>query len=257
MHRRTLAAAVSRVGVGIHTAQRAHVRLEPAPWGTGLVFVRDGVRIPATWAHAAAVPGAMTLRAGGTVVHTPEHLLAALRGLGVSDALVHVDGPEVPALDGSALGWVEAIDEAGRVDGPELARVALQAGRVEGQGGSVVVEPGSFSLTVVVDFPGIHGTATWTGDEATFREHIAPARTFVMAGDVETLQAMGRGKGATADNTLVVGVGVPRFATEPVAHKLLDAIGDFALAPPFTGRVVVERGSHRLHQQAMEALIQL
>src|SRR5690606_33361920 len=102
----------------VHTGLRARARVEPAPFGAGLAFVVGGVRIPATIACARAVPGATLLERRGVRVLTPEHLLAALAGVGVTDATVHVHGEELPILDGSARSWCEGLTQVGLLTGP-------------------------------------------------------------------------------------------------------------------------------------------
>ncbi len=253
MRRGTLARAVERRGPGVHTGVEGVVRLEPAAFGEGLVVHAGGAVFPADLHHARAVPGATQLVCGDVVVGTPEHLLAALRGMGVTDTHIYVSGPEVPVLDGSALAWCAALEV---IEGPELVLASVPPGRVEAHGGWMAWAPGEPEVVVEVDFgpSGPRGRARWApGDD--FAEEVGWARTFVLADQVEALRAAGRGKGATADNTLVWGEGVPRRAGEPVAHKLLDLIGDLALAPALGMRVEVGRGSHRLHLEGLAAML--
>lgn len=255
--RRTVAREVARAGAGLHTGVDTTLTLRPAPFGAGVRFVVPGGTIPATAAHAEATPGATVLRCDGARVSTPEHLLAALAALGVTDVTVALDGPEVPALDGAASAWVDALDEAGRVDGPALTPVHLRH-RVEviAFGGTFTAVPGDPALAVEVAFDdGPVGAFAVLRAEETFREHVAWARTFVLARDVEVLRASGRGRGATAANTAVWPDGPLRSADEPVRHKLLDLWGDLALAGPVDADVHVVRGSHRLHLAGVAALL--
>jgi UDP-3-O-[3-hydroxymyristoyl] N-acetylglucosamine deacetylase len=238
--------------VGVHSGQRATVQLRPAGFGEGLVLHVDDRSCPVRPTVARAVPGATVLGPPGAEVSTPEHLLAALLGMGVTDTHIHVSGPEVPVLDGSASPWCEAIEEAGVVEGPLHTWSSWGAGEVCGHGGRMVWSPGEPSAVVHVDFGegGPTGSARWVpGDD--FVGQVAWARTFVLAGQVEALRAMGRGRGATAGNTLVWGQGVPRRPDEPVVHKLLDLLGDLAVQGPLRGRVEVWRGSHALHHLAL------
>lgn len=245
--------AVRREGIGLHSGAPATVTLQPAPFGRGIRFRTDRGEVPATLAHARAEPGATVLSAGGAAVRTPEHLLAALGALGVTDVVVEIEGgEEVPGLDGSAAEWVAAIDEAGRVDGPPIAawRPAREV-RVEAHGGVGVLGPGD-RIGVEVDFAGDGpaGSLSVPATEAAFREQVAWARTFVLARDVDRLRAAGRGAGATRRNTLVWPPGpqdAPRSEDEPVRHKLLDAWGDLALLGPAEVALTVVRGSHALH----------
>ncbi|MEQ1565857.1 MAG: UDP-3-O-acyl-N-acetylglucosamine deacetylase [Myxococcota bacterium] len=246
MNRRTLRGEASCASVGVHTGAWCEARLGPAPFGSGLVFRVGGVDVPAALAHASADGGYTALERAGARIVTAEHLLAALDALGVTDASIAVDGPEVPILDGSALGWVEAIDRAGRVDGPPVEPFVPAAARVEAHGGAASVGAGD-TLAVEVDFGDLAGALTVPRTEAAFRAEIAWARTFVRASDVPRLQAAGRGRGASADNTVVWPDAPMRAADEPVRHKLLDLWGDLALWGPWSGAATAARGSHRLH----------
>jgi UDP-3-O-[3-hydroxymyristoyl] N-acetylglucosamine deacetylase len=241
---------VRRTGVGIHAGSACAVVIGPAAFGVGIVFVTPAGRIEATPEHAEPGEGATRLVAGRAGVSTPEHLLAALAGLGVTDATVVLDGPELPALDGSAAGWVEAIDEAGRVEGPAVEPWAPDREIVvEAHGGRAVLAPGAPALTVHVDFGdgGPSGSFTTALTEAAFRGEVCWARTFVLARDVDRLRAAGRGRGASPENTCVWPGSALRAADEPVRHKALDAWGDLALLGPTSGRVEITRGSHALH----------
>jgi UDP-3-O-[3-hydroxymyristoyl] N-acetylglucosamine deacetylase len=259
---RTLVRAVQRGGIGLHTGAHAVVTLSPAPFGTGLTFRTAQGEVPATLAHARAEPGSTVLAAGRATVRTPEHLLAALAALGVTDAAIElVGGDEVPGLDGSAAEWVRAIDEAGRADGPVLApwRPAREV-RIEAHGGCGRLGPGAGTpvISVEVDFggEGPRGALAVPLTEAAFRREVAWARTFALARDVARLRAAGRGAGATRENTLVWPPGpqdAPRSADEPVRHKLLDAWGDLALLGPAEVALRVVRGSHALHLALLRA----
>ena len=254
MNRRTLVRAVSRSGIGVHTGEPAEITLAPAPFGTGIRFVTERGEIPATLAHARAEPGCTVLSAGSARVLTPEHLLAAVAALGLTDVRIALRGPEVPAMDGSAGPWVDAIDEAGRADGPALIPFSPSAeARVDGFGGWATLGPGA-SLSVEVAFDGgPTGTLRVPATEDAFRTEIAWARTFVRAVDVERLRAAGRGRGATAENTVVWPGSALRSADEPVRHKLLDAWGDLALLGPCRVALHVVRGSHALHHAVLSA----
>lgn len=254
--RRTLAAPVEVAGVGVHTGAAATVRLTPSSFGEGLTWSRDdGPHHPVNLDHARAVPGATELVGpDGSTVSTPEHVLAALTGLGVSDTHISVRGPELPVLDGAAAAWVRAIRGAGLAEGPTRVARSVEPLDLSAHGGRVVVTPGEPVRVVHVDFGpgGPRGTAQWTDGEPF--DEVAWARTFVLAHQVEALQAMGRGRGATAQNTLVWGDQPVARPDEPVVHKLLDLVGDLALVGPLAARVEVWRGSHQLHHAAMRAL---
>jgi UDP-3-O-[3-hydroxymyristoyl] N-acetylglucosamine deacetylase len=235
--------------------------VEPAEWGHGLRFVADGVEIPVDLDFAEPEPGATILVRGSARVSTPEHLLAALVGAGVTDARVVLDGPEVPILDGSALPWWDAIRATGLESGPDAPILVVETElSLTLDGGEVRFAPGDgCRVEVEVDFPG-GPRGSFAVDEGGFAE-VAAARTFIRERDVTAALAMGRGHGANADNTVVWGasgaLGSLRFPDEPVRHKALDAMGDLALlGAVFRGCMRVIRGSHRLHVAALRALRQ-
>ncbi len=207
-----------------------------------------------TLAAADPTPGATVLRGDVEQVGTPEHLLAALAALGVTDALVEVQGPEVPILDGSADPWCEGLVGAGLVEGPALRpHVVDQVVEVAAHGGRAMLRPADrCEVAVEVDYgPPWQGSAEVMLGGGAFCREVAWARTFVHHRDLERLRAAGRGLGATPASTVLLGereARVPlRAADEPVRHKLLDAVGDLALVGPILGRFEVSRGSHLLH----------
>lgn len=256
--RATLAKPVVREGVGVHTGALARVTLRPARFGTGLRFLVNGSWVPVKPAHARAHVGCSRLDAEGQLVLTPEHLLAALHGLGVTDLEIEISGPEVPILDGSAAEWVSGLDEAGRVWGPELPTRELPRREVNAFGGRARCGPGPDQLEVQVDFGagGPKGNYTVLRSETAFRLEIAWARTFVRECDVEQFRAAGRGRGMTEDNTVLWPRSSLRAPDEPVRHKLLDLWGDLAVLGPFRGWVLVERGSHALHHALVGTLVE-
>jgi UDP-3-O-[3-hydroxymyristoyl] N-acetylglucosamine deacetylase len=260
MLRRTIGRAVRRAGIGLHSGRACAVTLAPARLGEGVVFLTAAGPVPADVEHAEAGAGATVLVAGDGRVSTPEHLLAALSALRVTDVTLELEGEEVPALDGSAAGWVEAIDEAGRVEFPTFfvmarERVFRQTIVVEGHGGRAVFEPGASLLTVAIDYGagGPAGALSVALTEQAFRDEVCWARTFVREADIERLRAAGRGRGATEENTVVWPGASLRAPDEPVRHKALDAWGDLALLGPFLARVEVTRGSHALHLALVRA----
>jgi UDP-3-O-[3-hydroxymyristoyl] N-acetylglucosamine deacetylase len=208
------------------------------------------------------------LGAGGVTVDTVEHLMAALAALGVDNAIVDVDGPEVPALDGSALPFVELIDRAGIARQPASRRVlrVLRTVRVEAPGGVASLQPADgLVIDVELTHPGTRlagQRATLTVTPSTFRSLIAPARTYGFLDDVAALRAGGFALGGSLDNAIVVsGESIVnpeglRFADEPVRHKILDAIGDLALAGATVLGHFIGRGSgHALNHAVLAALL--
>jgi UDP-3-O-[3-hydroxymyristoyl] N-acetylglucosamine deacetylase len=269
----TLTKTASLTGIGVHSGVESSVTLKPAPVGAGLTFVRVDVaqhgQIPL---HPAAV-GATTLQTvvtntHGVQVETVEHLLSALVGLGVDNCLIEIDGPEVPILDGSAAPWVALLDEAGRQGQgvpPDALRVDARVVVAE-QGARLVAEPAdddTLILDVTVDFPVIgRQQVTYKLDEHTYRTDIAPARTFAQLQDVEKMRQAGLIRGGSLACAVVfneaghvVNEGGLRFPDEPVRHKILDALGDFALANRrLYGRFSLEKPGHALNNRLLQAL---
>ena len=267
-------AAVS--GIGIHSGLPATLTLLPADANTGIVFVRVGrngesdreVRADAravTATEFATVLG----DAAGPLCSTAEHVLAALSGLGVDNAIVEIDGPEVPIMDGSAAPFVAAIDQAGIVTLP-AARRYIQVLKTVGIAmddayGELRPYARGFRVEVEIEFDhrliGRQSLALDVEPE-TFRRELARARTFGFMRDVAKLWNNGFALGASFENTLVVtdervlnpeGL---RFTDEFARHKALDAIGDLTLAgAPLLGAYRSVRGGHKLNHAVLVALM--
>lgn len=259
IRRRTLLRPLSRAGRGIRSGQPSVVAVLPAGWGTGLVVEQGGRRAPVVAAHVHAAAGMTALRAPGVAVDLLEHLLAALVGCGVTDARIVVHGREVPILDGSSTGWLDGLE---LIEGPSVVPlVVTEPVSVAGFGGRATFEPSDTArVSVDVDFgPPWQGRAELTLYDGSFRATVGGARTFARRADVVALRAVGRAGGAGPENTALLGASgslAPRDPQEPVRHKLLDAVGDLAwLGRPLRGAFHVERGSHRLHVAAVQALL--
>ena len=272
MHRRTtISQPVEAHGVGLHSGQEIALRLEPAPTGTGIVFVRtdrDDAEIPATVDHLARLAYATTLACGGISVGTVEHLLSATAGLGIDDLRVLIDGDELPVLDGSARPFVALLGDAGRVTSTTPRQVMRIRRAVSVRDGErwMRVEPArslQISYTIDFDHPAIgHSERLFTVEPRAYAKEIAPARTFCRAEEVEALHAAGLARGGSLENALVVGPqgllnGPLRFSDEFVRHKILDLIGDLALlGAPLLGRVTAVRAGHALHARLMATLLE-
>ena len=263
----TLAAVVERRGVGLHSGEEAAVRLTPSERpGFHLRFEDDPEPIQLSPNQVRDSPLCTTLDFGHRRVATVEHLLAALAGCGLSHVEIVVDGQEVPLLDGSALGWVEAIAEVGfePATSERPAAPQLEQPVVRYRGNSVITATPAdrFSLVGIIDFPQAAIGRQQLTLELTpqrFVEEIAPARTFGFREQVDQLRAAGLIKGGGLDNALVCDgdswLNPPlRFPDEPVRHKLLDLIGDLALVGFPQAQVLVYRGSHGLHTDLAAAL---
>jgi UDP-3-O-[3-hydroxymyristoyl] N-acetylglucosamine deacetylase len=255
-------------GVGLHSGADASVRLLPAPSGTGLVFrcLPGGQEIPALAANVCDTSRCTRLGANGLEVQTVEHVLSALAGLGVDDAIVEIDGPEVPAMDGSAAPFAALIQAAGMQPQAAAVRpIVLTHPLVVTEGGCTIAALPSdrFSATVVLDYPRYPylGTQAAVFDSASgaYAAQIAPARTFGFLSEIEALRARGLGLGASYDNALVLGetqYETPlRFANEMARHKLLDLIGDLALAGcPIFAEIFAFKPGHTLNTRLARLL---
>lgn len=254
-------------GVGIHSGVHATVRLAPAPAGSGYVFShpgRTGMRMDAV--SVVETRRCTVVQNGDIRVSTVEHLLAACAGLGIHDLGIEVDGPELPILDGSAAAWVELLADAGmtgeEVEAPRLESMVEVTGT---NGAFAVASPrrGPTVLDVQIDFdhPVVGKQKAHFGARTNFVKSVAPARTFGFREEVDHLLAAGLAKGASLENAVVVetaGYSVKlRFPNELARHKLLDLIGDLALAGPLPqASIVAYCPSHRLNNELARAVMQ-
>ncbi|MBI1308876.1 MAG: UDP-3-O-[3-hydroxymyristoyl] N-acetylglucosamine deacetylase [Proteobacteria bacterium] len=261
-------------GVGVHSGVESRVILRPAVAGSGVCFKVGGKVLPVAPGLVKPSPLCTLLDDGaGASLSTVEHLMSALHALGLDNVLVEVDGPELPILDGSALPWVELIDQAGRVE-LEAERVWLRVEKgevVEEHGRVLAAEPDAragLRLEVHVDFPHPQiGKQAWRGvmDEATYRREIAPARTFVLEKDIAAARAAGFAKGGSLDNAVVFGEngavlnpGGLRFADEPVRHKVLDAVGDLYMAGrPVWGKFALTMPGHTANNRLLRKIFEV
>ncbi len=224
----------------------------------------DAVEFPAHADYVVDTRRATVLGLGEHRVSTVEHLLSALCGGGVSNALIAVDGPEIPAADGSALQFLDAFEAAGIVEQPLPAlRAIVREARVFRDGDKLlaVLPAPAFRVRMTIDFPAPVGTQYVDYDSAAdaYRDAVAPNRTFGFRHEVEALLARGLAMGGSLDNAVVFDTDGPlaplRCADEPARHKVLDLIGDFALlgAAPQCEVVAIKSG-HALHFEAVRAL---
>jgi UDP-3-O-[3-hydroxymyristoyl] N-acetylglucosamine deacetylase len=245
------------------------MRLLPAPAGSGIVFRRtdlDNFEIPAIGRNVAKVSYATSLMRQGVLIQTTEHLLSALIGMGVDNVIVELDNLELPILDGSAQPYVDAFSAAGirtQRRRRETIRV-LRAVEVREGDKFIGVYPGSgYSIQYAIEFPAPIGYQSAFVDLAaeTYGVAIAPARTFGYKADEQRLRDMGLIRGASPENAIILGSHGPengplRFADEYVRHKVLDLIGDLALAGKrIEGHVVAERAGHAMHTALVSRLL--
>jgi UDP-3-O-[3-hydroxymyristoyl] N-acetylglucosamine deacetylase len=267
----TLRQAISLAGVGLHSGVDTQVTIHPAPVNTGRIFNRCDLPtpspIPARVESVCQTLLSTELAAGDATVRTVEHLLAALVGAGVDNADIHVSGPELPLLDGSAQMWSAAIAAVG-VEPQSATKPQWTVDTpiwVREQDAFVVAMPAAETrLTYGIDFdlPAIGNQwHSWSPATESFADTIAPARTFGLAHQIEYLQQQGLIKGGSLDNALVCDrdgwVNPPlRFENEPVRHKLLDLIGDLSLLGTLPiAHIMAYKASHHLHVQLANALL--
>ncbi|MCW8916049.1 MAG: UDP-3-O-acyl-N-acetylglucosamine deacetylase [Magnetovibrio sp.] len=270
---KTLKSAISCTGIGLHSGEKITMTLNPADVNTGIQFRRTdisggGAEIPAAFDSVCDSRLCTTIgKEQGKTIATIEHLMAALAGVGIDNAIVEVGGAEVPVMDGSSAPFLFLIDCAGleEQDAPRKAiRVLKPVSIVDGDKSANLAPSNGFSLDFHIDFdnPTI-GVQSMSVDmtDAVFKNEIARARTFGFLHEAEALWAAGLAKGASLDNAVVVSGdkimnedGL-RFEDECVRHKILDAIGDLYLAggtlqAHYTG----SKASHALNNQLLHEL---
>lgn len=273
LQKTTVAPAII-AGVGVHTGDRVRLAVRPAPVGTGIVFVRTDItdrdnRIPVSGeAVVDARLNTMIENAAGVRLSTIEHLMAAFAALGVSNAVVEVDGPELPILDGSALQFVQLLDRAGFRRQPEPVRYIeiLEPIRVQDGDKSAALLPcDRYEMRFEIDFPTPvigNQVVDFVVDEATFRTEIMAARTFGFAHEVEALRRAGLARGGSLENAVVIdgdqilNPGGLRMEREFVKHKALDAIGDlYVLGAPLLGRYEGVKAGHAINNLLVRELL--
>ena len=265
----TIADPLEFSGVGLHSGAPVNMRLLPAPAGSGIVFRRtdlDNFEIAATGRNVAKVSYATSLMRQGVLISTTEHLLSALIGMRVDNVIVEIDNLELPILDGSALPYVEAFLSVGIRTQRRRREYIRVLNPIEVREGDkfIGVYPGSgYNIQYTIDFPAPIGrqSACIDLDSCTYGASIAPARTFGYKADEQRLRDMGLIRGAGPENAIILGRNGPengplRFSDEYVRHKVLDLIGDLALAGRrIEGRVVAERAGHAMHTALVSRLM--
>ena len=271
----TLRNSISCAGVGLHSGRKLTLTLHPATVDSGIVFRRTdlGIDIPARFDNVVdtrfstvvAAPGQPQSRLG-----TIEHVMAALAGCGIDNVRIDVDGPEIPVLDGSAAPFVFLIDCAGREQQSAPRRMIEVLKRVRVEMGEAFAElrpaaGDSLSLSLSIAFPArVIGRQAYSMvlTDQDFRSEIAPCRTFTLLGEIEALRRAGLAQGGSLDNAIVVDddrvlnpAGLRR-RDEFVRHKMLDAVGDLALAgQPIRGAFIGHRSGHGLNNRLLRSLM--
>jgi UDP-3-O-[3-hydroxymyristoyl] N-acetylglucosamine deacetylase len=267
----TIGKSFSANGAGLHSNSPVKVTVKPAPAYTGYVFRRTDLNdfeIPATPEHVAHVSYATTLMKSGVMISTVEHLLSALSGCGIDNAMIDVDSLEVPILDGSSRRWVELIKRAGIVEleAPRGYLRVLKRVEVSEKNRRMSIEPAEeFRITCEIDFP--HPLIGLQHREIAFINgnyisEVAPARPFGFVEEIALLQQNGLARGGSLENAIaltrdgILNREPLRFSDEFVRHKILDIIGDLALCGmPILGHVRAYRSGHGLHTMLLSALL--
>ncbi|WP_439924735.1 UDP-3-O-acyl-N-acetylglucosamine deacetylase [Nitrobacter sp. JJSN] len=271
----TLRSRATVTGVGVHSGSPVSLTLGPASIDAGFIFVRNGAdgndrRVRAVAKSVTSTEFATVLGdQQGPLVSTAEHVLAALRGIGVDNATIEIDGPEVPIMDGSSAAFVAAIDQAGIVEQSAARRFiqVLKPVRVTRGDAFGELRPygRGFRVEVEIDFANpVIGRQEYAVDlnPESFRREISRARTFGCMNDVAKLWSAGFARGASFENSMVfdderlLNTGGLRYADECARHKVLDVIGDLALAGmPLIGDYRSVRGGHKLNHAVLTALM--
>ncbi len=273
MYQTTLKSPISCTGIGLHSGEKSVMTMKPAEAGTGIVFERtdlvNGARhFPARFDLVSDTFLCTTLRnASGATLSTVEHVMAALAGCGIDNALIEVGGPEIPIMDGSSEAFVFLIDCAGVdvLDAPRRYLRVLQDVKVEDGDKTARLSPAncrSFHCEIVYDNARIaRQNASLDLDNDGFKNDVARARTFGLMEDVDTLRANGLALGGSLDNAVVVSgdkvlnEGGLRYDNEFARHKVLDAVGDLALAgAPILGAFDGYCSGHALNNKLLAAL---
>ena len=259
---RTLRRQISCVGIGLHSGNKVNLTLKPAVADSGIRFRRTDLgnhEVPATVNNLNGIQLATGLAINEVSVETVEHLLAALVSVGIDNAIVELNSPEVPIMDGSAAPFVYLIHEAGiKAQTPkrQYLKILRPIAMARGDKRIAIYPSDHFKVTysIAYDHPLLrHQSRTIRLSEDAFVDEIAPARTFTFLKEVEMLRQQGLALGGSLENAIVVGdTGILnnalRFDDEFVRHKILDVIGDMALIGyPLIGHLVAHRGGHALH----------
>jgi UDP-3-O-[3-hydroxymyristoyl] N-acetylglucosamine deacetylase len=274
LRQRTLKSLIRASGVGLHTGQKVRIALRPAPPDTGIVFRRVDLPSPVDIPARAELVGearlASTLVKGDVKIHTVEHLMSAFGGLGIDNAFVDLDAPELPIMDGSASPFVLLIQQAGieRQAAPKrFLRVMRRVEVLEGDKWARLEPYEGYRLSFSIDFrhPVIErSTQSVAVDfaETSYLKEIARARTFGFMHEVENLRESGLALGGGLENAVVLdeyrvlnAEGL-RFADEFIRHKLLDAVGDlYLLGKPLLGAFSAHKSGHALNNRLLRAAL--
>lgn len=260
-HQTTLAKEIRYSGVGLHSGLEVHMRIKPAPAGTGIVFERtdqdDRPRVHATAENVAATVRATTIEENGVRFFTIEHLMSAISASGLDNCIVELDSEEPPVADGASLVFLDLIEKAGlkTLDAERTVISVDRTIRVDDDDRFIMIVPYDgfrVSFTSLNPHPLVGTQYTdIVVDAASYRGEIAPARTIAYEGEVEALRKAGLGLGGTLETVIVYNderwLNTLRFPDELVRHKVLDVIGDLRLAGVVRGHVIAVKSAHALN----------
>lgn len=262
MLQKTIKSSASCEGAGIHTGLKTRLVFDPAGENSGIVFVKDGRKLPAKIEFISGTNRGTSLKD----IPTVEHVLSAINGLGIDNIIINVFGGEPPILDGSSIEYVNLLENAGIVEQPSSIKVFRIKDRIMiGENGAEISVSPSDRLIIeaYIEYP----SSFFKRQEAVFdvavddyKEHIAPARTFGRLSEVEALKKQGLAKGASFDNAVAIledRFSCPlRFPDELARHKILDIIGDIAFAGGhILGKIVSKKAGHRLNIELVRRII--
>lgn len=269
MQQTTVAKTVTYTGIGLHSGKSVTIALHSAPANTGIVFARTDLpgapRVAAVASNVTNAMRATTLESGAAKVFTVEHLLAAFYAMGIDNCLVEINSVEPPVADGSSLPFIRLIEEAGAVKQEALRKVIevreTQTVRVDDKFITIIPYDGfRITFTSVNPHPllGVQfGDYEITTEE--FIKEIAPARTIGFMHEVKLLQEQGLALGGSLENAVVYDdetVLTPlRFSDELVRHKILDVVGDLALAGRIKGHVIAVKSSHAINTELAKKIL--
>jgi UDP-3-O-acyl N-acetylglucosamine deacetylase len=269
MWQRTIAKPIEIRGRGLHTGKSARVIIHPAEPNSGILFRRidaePSLFIEASFENIFSSQRRTSLGKNDVVICTVEHLLAALYGMRISNALIEVEGEEIPALDGSSAPFVSLIKAAGLVEQEEKANVVNLKGNIwvkNGEAHILALPYPKLKITYLIDFNHSYASeqiASFVIDEDVFEKEIAPARTFGFEHEVEDLLRNGCALGGSLENAILItndGPATPlRFEDELVRHKILDLIGDLSLLGSFINcHIIAIKASHSLHLELVKKI---
>ncbi len=272
---RTIKRETEVSGKGIHTGKKAKLRFKPAEKDTGINFIR--IDLPNKPVIGASVCNVLekslklrrtSLGSGVAEVHTVEHLLSALFGLGIDNIIIEVDAEEIPALDGAAASFHKALQQAGIVelDSPKKSFTLKEPVLLRENDVFLAAFPDdNFRISYTLNYGGasLNQYLNLVVNEETFARELAPCKTFCLESEIDKLRAQGLGQGASVENTIVAGEkgivkGKPTFPDEFARHKVLDLIGDFCLlAPSIKAHVVAVKSGHPLNIKLLKKLDKL